>query len=51
LSWDKRGQFERGTILFPKYYNLNPKIKKWVVRMVKCMGGSLFIKEKIENSY
>jgi hypothetical protein len=30
---------------------LNQKNEKWAARMAKCMGGSLFVKEKNENFY
>jgi hypothetical protein len=51
LSWDEKCQFERCTILFSKYYNIDPKIKDTVARMGIGICGSLFPKEKIENSY
>jgi hypothetical protein len=51
LSWDEKGQFERCTILFSKYYNIDQKIREGVARVGIGISRSFFFKGKIENSY
>jgi hypothetical protein len=49
LSWDKRSQFERGTILFPKYYNFNQKLKNGLLKWQNAWVEAYLLKKKLKT--